>query len=67
VVLTDPDAGITYIVEQTPDLVSGAWTNIGWNLVATNATGDAGFDEIQHRIGGGDKDKLFFRLRITQP
>ena len=66
VILTDPTADIAYFVEQTDNLAIGAWTNSGWNLVSTNATGDAAFDEVLHRISG-DQENLFIRLRITQP
>ncbi len=67
VILTDPSADITYTVEQVDGLSLGTWTNSGWNLISTNATADSDFDEVQYRVWGGDKDKLFIRLRITQP
>lgn len=65
VVLTDSGADITYIVEQTTDLVTELWTNTNWSAVTTNATTDAAFDAVEYQIAG--EEQLFLRLRITQP
>lgn len=64
-VLTDSDSGISYTVEHTPDLKNPAWTNSNWNLVATNTTGNAAFNELEHRIDSRDQQQLYFRLSIT--
>ncbi|MDZ8119139.1 hypothetical protein [Pontiella agarivorans] len=67
VMLSDPDAGIEYIVEQTTDLESNPWTASGWSTITNYPSADPDFDQAEHRISGGDKDQLFFRLRIVQP
>lgn len=65
VILADPNKDITYTVEHTPNLLNSAWTNGGWNLISTNSRDDATFNEVQHQIWSGNKDQLYFRLRIT--
>lgn len=65
VILTDPEADITYNVEHTTNLVDSPWSNSGWNLIATNTTDDVDFDQLEHRFDGSVKDQIFFRLRIT--
>lgn len=65
--LTDPERGITYIVENNTDLVSGTWTNSGWSLVSTNSSETSGFEEISHQFNGAGSSEQFFRLRITKP
>ncbi len=37
--LCDPDCGLSYSLEVTSDLVSGSWTNIGYQVLGTNVTG----------------------------
>ncbi len=37
--LSDPNSGLSYSLETSPDLVSGAWTNSGYTIVGTNVTG----------------------------
>jgi hypothetical protein len=65
VLLTDSTADISYIVEQTSDLVGEPWTNADWSAVTTNTTTDAAFDAVEYQTADGDR--LFLRLRITQP
>ncbi len=65
--LTDPERGITYIVENSTDLVDGTWTNSGWSLVSTNASETSGFEDISHQFNGAGSSSQFFRLRITKP
>ena len=65
VVLADAN-DVAYLVEQTTDLVLGTWTNSGWSGISTNVSGGE-FDEVEHSVLGGDKDKLFIRVQVTQP
>jgi hypothetical protein len=65
--LTDPDANVTYIVEQREDLLSGDWATAGVSTANTNTTADPDFDELEHQIDSSAIDQLFLRLRITQP
>lgn len=67
VMLTAEDSGISYWVEQSDDLITGAWTNAGWSSVSTNLTTDPDFNAVVHEVDGSAKDRLFIRLRITQP
>lgn len=62
--LTDSDANISYIVEQTTDLVNEPWTNANWSAVATNSTLDVYFDEVEYQ--SPEQNQLFFRLLIEQ-
>lgn len=65
--LTDPERGITYIVENNTDLINGTWTNSGWSLVSTNASEASGFEDIDHQFNAAGSSRQFFRLRITKP
>lgn len=65
VLLTDSAADITYVAEQTSDLVNVPWANANWTTITTNTTTDANFDEVEYQTSG--ESTLFFRLRITQP
>ncbi|QBG46721.1 hypothetical protein EGM51_04660 [Verrucomicrobia bacterium S94] len=67
VMLTAGDAGISYRVEQCDDLITGTWTNAGWSSVSTNLTADPDFNVMVHELDAGAKDRLFIRLKITQP
>ena len=65
--LTAADSGISYVVEQSDNLLTSNWTNSGWSAVSTNVTVDPDFDEFVHELDGSAKNQLFIRLRITQP
>ncbi|MDZ8118441.1 hypothetical protein [Pontiella agarivorans] len=65
--LTAGDAGISYWVEQCDDLITGTWTNAGWSSVSTNLTADPDFNAMMHEVDGSEKERVFIRLRITQP
>lgn len=60
--LSDPESGLAYFLETCTDLVSGAWTNAGYTVEGTNATGGA-LDFVTNTTGTIEGQK-FIRLII---
>jgi hypothetical protein len=58
------DETITYLVETTTNLISGAWTNLGVSAVGTNVTGGT-LDFVSNEVEIIDNEK-FIRLKIEQ-
>lgn len=67
VIVSDPDADVSYSVESTTNLVSGVWGDPGWTAVNTNASPLSGYSEMEHIIDGSSLNELFIRLRVIQP
>lgn len=58
------DTNLVYTLELTDDLISGAWSNVGYSVVGTNSTIGGDFDEITNSIPTGEAN-TFIRLNIT--
>ena len=65
--LADPSSGITYLLEETPDLVQGSWTNANATQIGTPAAlpADPNFESITNRIPTTETQK-FIRLKIKK-
>ncbi len=59
----DAARGLSYWVEQNTNLVSGAWTNGGYDMVGTGTLNDY-FNEDTYRISTDAAKTLFVRLRV---
>jgi hypothetical protein len=60
--LADPDSGLSYSLEVTTDLVTGTWTNAGYQVYGTNVTG-GDLDFVTNVTDTVDSQK-FIRLII---
>jgi hypothetical protein len=56
------DAGLSYWLETTDDLVNPSWTNIGYSVVGTNVTSET-YDFVTNTVPT-DANQTFIRLRI---
>lgn len=63
---THIDPGITYLPEWTANLAVGSW-NSSWASETNNPTADPNYAEAVRTVPGGDKDEVFFRLKVSQP
>ena len=55
--------GLIYSIEQSPDLVSPAWTSTGIMVVGTGIL-NAEFNAVTNRIAAESEDSQFLRLRV---
>jgi len=62
---SDPGSGISYHLELTDDLVSGVWTNAGYETIGTG-TINSGFDAVTNRIPTDMLGERFIRLIIGE-
>ena len=62
--LSDPESGLTYSLEVCTDLVSGTWTNGGYEVLGTNVTGDT-LNMVTNYTDLADGQK-FIRLLIEE-
>ena len=58
------DTNLTYTVETTTNLVSGAWTNAGYSVIGSHMTGGT-LDFVTNEVDTAEDEK-FIRLRIEQ-
>ncbi|MDZ8120502.1 hypothetical protein [Pontiella agarivorans] len=64
--LVHSNPGIGYIQEWTTNLVSGPWLT-NWSSYSSAATTNPAYNLAEQTLDGSAKEKLFFRLQITQP
>ena len=57
------ELGLTYSIEQSPDLVSPAWTHTGSMVVGTGILNPE-FNAVTNRIATESEDSQFIRLRV---
>lgn len=62
---SDPNSGIDYHLELTTNLVSGVWTNAGYEIIGTG-TLDSEFDAVTNRIPTGVDDERYIRLIVEE-
>lgn len=64
---SDPNSGISYIVEKTESLVGGSWTTTGVEYVETEVDGFTnGLDAVTVRVAT-DATNRFIRVRVEMP
>jgi hypothetical protein len=57
------DSGLTYWLETSTDLVSGAWTNAGYAELPDAGAYDADFDAVTNTVPSGH-ERLFIKLKV---
>ena len=62
---SDPASGIAYHLELTTNLVSGVWTNAGYETVGAGPI-DSEFDAVTNRIPAAAEDEQYIRLIIEE-
>ncbi len=62
---SDPASGIAYHLELTTNLVSGAWTNAGYETVGTGVI-NSEFEAVTNQIPTAVEDEQYIRLIIEE-
>ncbi|CAA6679652.1 MULTISPECIES: putative Ig domain-containing protein [unclassified Lentimonas] len=60
------NAGVSYTARWTDDLVDGPWSDV-WDTVSRNSVSDPDYVEVEHRLSNENRDRLFFKVEVTQP
>ncbi len=63
---TSTGNGLSYSIQQNPDLIYGAWTNYGDIVQTGSSPASGGFKSITNQVPTDGKTKEFLRLQITK-
>lgn len=60
------DAGLDYRLELATNLLSGAWTNIGYEVSGSSGDRGDGFESVTNRISTESFDLRFIQLQVRE-